>query len=135
MKNRNSPYRLLVVDDDPFSIELFWRDLPSDRFEVVTAADGAEAFDLLTTGRFDILVADVLMPVVDGLSLISLVRSTQGLEDLPIVVVTSHLADTTRNECLKAGANEFMTKPLRTSDIPEILERVVAQGRRLVAPL
>ena len=135
MNNRNGLCRVLVVDDDPFSVELFWRDLPRDQFEVVTAANGAEAFDLLTAGRFDVLVADVLMPVVDGLRLISLVRSTPGLQELPIVVITSYLADATRNECLRAGANEFMTKPFRTSEIPAVIESAISKARRLVSPV
>ena len=135
MQKGDAPYRVLVVDDDPFSVELFWRDLPGARFEIITAADGAEAFDLLTAGRFDLLVADVLMPVVDGFRLISLVRSTPGLEQLPIVVVTSYLADATREECLKAGATEFMTKPIRTSEIPAVIESAISKARRLVAPL
>ncbi len=125
MNTQNIPLRVLVVDDDPFSIELFWSDLPRDQFEVVTAEDGAEAFDLLSEGRFDLLVADVLMPVVDGVRLVGLVRAAPKTEDLPIVVITSSLSEELRAECLQAGADEFLTKPFRTSELPALLNRAV----------
>jgi len=126
MNTQNTPLRVLVVDDDPFAIELFWSDLPRDLFEVVTAENGADAFDLLSGGRFDLLVADVLMPVVDGVRLVNLVRETPEIKNLPIVVITSSLSDDLRAECLKAGADQFLTKPFRTSELPERLKQAVA---------
>ena len=125
--------RILVVDDDPFAVELFWRDLPSDQFEIVTAADGAEAFDLLSEGHFDVLVADVLMPVVDGVRLVRLVRDTPAIKDIAIVVITSSISEETRAKCLEAGADEFVVKPFRTSDIPQLLHRVIAKRGQAAA--
>lgn len=127
MTAENQPLRVLVVDDDPFAIDLFWSDLPRDQFEVITAENGAEAFDLLSEGRFGLLVADVLMPVVDGLQLIRLVRAAPAIENLPIVMITANMSDEMRATCLEAGADAFLTKPFRMSELPAILNRVVSE--------
>lgn len=127
MSGETGPLRVLVVDDDPFAIELFWSDLPRDAFEVVTAENGAEAFDLLCEGRFDLLVADVMMPVVDGVRLIGLVRATPKTENLPVVVITSSHSEELRAQCLAEGADAFITKPVRMKELPSILTDAVAR--------
>ena len=117
--------RVLVVDDDPLALELFWRHLPSDQFQVATASDGSQALEMLQSEAFDILVTDIVMPGLNGLNLISCVRSMLHLRHLPILVSTGYMADPTRTACLQAGADELITKPFRTSQLPHLLNLMV----------
>ncbi|WP_424042391.1 response regulator [Methyloceanibacter sp.] len=117
--------RVLVVDDDPLAIEIYWRDLPPDRFEIITAANGHEALEVLQTEHVDLLACDVVMPCLDGLSLVTRVRSMPNLQNIPVLMASAYTADPTRIACLKAGADEFITKPVRTSSLPPLIELLV----------
>lgn len=133
MTSKNRPLRILVVDDDALAIELFWRDLPADQFSVLTAANGAEALELLRAEPFDLLVTDVVMPGMNGLQLIAAVRATSQICHLPILVATGYSAHSTRIACLQAGADDCMTKPFPRLAILPLLERLVLRRQRQLA--
>ena len=133
MTSKNPPLRILVVDDDALAIELFWRDLPADQFSVLTAANGAEALELLRAEPFDLLVTDVVMPGMSGLQLIAAVRATSQIFHLPILVATGYSADPTRIACLQAGADYCMTKPFPRSAILPLLELLVLRRQQQLA--
>jgi CheY-like chemotaxis protein len=118
--------RVLVVDDDPIFLDYFCGDLPAERFDVLKARDGVEAMEMLERERFDVLGVDLVMPRIDGLRLIALIRATPGLYTLPILVITGRLDQATREESVRVGANGFLTKPVRTREVPELLERLAA---------
>lgn len=132
MHNDTRCCRILVADDDPIFLDFFCGDLPRDRFEVVTARDGVEALERLEVVRFDLLVVDLLMPRIDGLRLIALVRATPGLYDLPVLVVTGFLDEATHEECRRVGANEVLAKPVRAREVPQVLDRLIARTRPLI---
>ena len=125
MTSDHKPLRVLVVDDDPIAIEISWRDLPVDRFEIITAANGEEALEVLQTEHVDLLACDVVMPCFDGLSLVARVRSMPNLQNIPVLMVSAYTAVPTRTACFKAGADEFITKPVRTSSLPSLIEALV----------
>jgi len=133
MTSKNRPLRILVVDDDALAIELFWRDLPADQFSVLTAANGAEALELLRAEPFDLLVTDVVMPGMNGLQLIAAIRATSQICDLPILVATGYSAHPTRIACLQAGADDCMTKPFPRSAILPLLELLVLRRQQQLA--
>ena len=125
MVSQHVARRVLVADDDPIFLDFFCGDLPASRFDIVTARDGVEAMAQLVGGRFDLLVADLLMPGIDGLRLIALVRSIPGLYGLPILVVTGCIDDETREKCFRVGANEVLTKPIKAREVPAVLDRLM----------
>ena len=130
--------RILVADDDPIFLDLFEAALPSDLYDIVAVGDGAAAMLRLEAGRFDLAVIDIQMPKIDGLRLIALIRSTPGLRNLPIVVITSIKEDRMREDCLQTGANDYLTKPVDWRLLPARLERLTggsaACSLKLVAP-
>ena len=117
--------RILVADDDPIFLDLFEAALPSDLYDIVAVGDGAAAMLRLEAGRFDLAVIDIQMPKIDGVRLIALIRSTPGLRNLPIVVITSIKEDRMREDCLQTGANDYMTKPVDWRLLPARLERLM----------
>ncbi len=102
--------RLLVAEDSVTTRTLMKSILESAGFDVVTAADGALAWDLLQAEPIDLVVSDVEMPNLDGFALTELVRSSPRLRDLPVVLVTSRATEQDRLRGIQAGANSYLVK-------------------------
>ena len=111
---------LLVEDSDPLR-QLFARLLKGNGFEVREAANGREALDCLPNFVPDIVVTDLMMPVVDGFELIRQLRAMPTTAVVPVVVMTAGEANDTESEVRRAGAAEFLAKPF---DFRTLLDRV-----------
>jgi two-component system, chemotaxis family, sensor kinase CheA len=101
---------VLVVDDAVTVRELQRAMLQRAGYEVRTASDGDEALTLIAQQRPDLLITDVEMPNMDGLTLTRAVRATPALASLPVLVVTSRSADEDRRQGLEAGADAYLGK-------------------------
>lgn len=128
MTGFESTKRILVADDDPIFLDLFEASLAASSFEVVAVGDGAEAMLSLEAQPFDMAVIDVDMPIIDGVRLIALIRATPHLRTLPIVVITSMRSSRIKDECLRMGADDFMTKPVDWGLLAQRLEGVLGAG-------
>lgn len=93
------------------------------------AADGLEAMKKLSTSRFDLVVTDINMPVMDGLKLIRHVRSTQGTSSVPIVVVTTVSAEADRQRALELGANVYLVKPVEAREVLDAVKPLLPAPR------
>lgn len=114
--------RILVVDDDPTSREAMALMLGAGRIDEVSVAEsGEEALEMLDIGddgknaepRFDAIVLDILMPGIDGIETCAAIRRTRGYRDIPIVLVTGLSEAESLNQAFVAGANDYLTKPVR----------------------
>lgn len=111
-------HRILVVEDSPTMRQLLAFALKRLKgVEVVEAQDGMDGLRKVTSDRFDLALVDINMPVMDGLKLISLIRAEEGLEGMPIVVVTTEGAAEDRERALGLGAQEYLTKPIQTNEL------------------
>jgi two-component system chemotaxis response regulator CheY len=120
--------RILIVEDSPTMRQLLVFALGRLRdVEIVEAQDGMDALRKLTGDSFDLALVDINMPVMDGLKLISLMRSEDGLKAIPIVVITTEGGVEDRDRALALGADEYLTKPIQTN-------RVVAAVKALLKP-
>jgi CheY-like chemotaxis protein len=110
---------ILVVDDDPVQRKLVCIRLGRLGFETLAASDGIEALDAARLRPPDAIVADVMMPRLDGFGLCVAVRSDATLATTPLILVTnSYIEEADRDLAMRAGANEFV---LRTPDMPEVV--------------
>ena len=107
-KSIRKPILLLVDDSDDF--REFMRELLSD-YQVVEAVNGQDAWNKINFRRPDIILSDVMMPVMDGNELCRKVKSHEDLASIPFVLLTARLADEHRKEGLMSGADEYITKP------------------------
>jgi PAS domain S-box-containing protein len=104
--------KILVVDDEPANRKLLAGLVAHEGYEVVTAAGGAEALAILDSAPIDLVLLDLMMPEVDGMSVLSELQKRQLLPALPVVVVTAHEERKVRIDALTAGAIDFIAKPI-----------------------
>jgi signal transduction histidine kinase/DNA-binding response OmpR family regulator len=118
--------RILVVEDDVRNVFSITSIFEPQGAEVMIARNGQEALDLLATAEAggalpDLLLMDVMMPVMDGLTATREIRKRETCRELPIIMLTAKAMAEDHRECLAAGANDYMTKPL---DIEKLLSLV-----------
>lgn len=119
--------RILVVDDSPLTRELLSSLLEAVGYEILTAADGAEAFDKLSGEAVDLVVTDLEMPRVDGLELTRRLKSHPTLRSLPVVIVTTRGSDADRRRGMEAGADGYIAKgDLVRQDLVDVVARLLA---------
>lgn len=117
-----SPFRILLVEDNPHMLEMLAYGLQrgSDRYmpepglpvEIHTASDGQQAYSMLMAERYQLLVTDLYMPVMDGKQLITKVRADCSCEDLRILAISASTVSAC-DEALGCGADMFLRKPVR----------------------
>lgn len=126
-----SNLRLLVVEDDPINQFLALTLLEGEGASVQVAGDGRQCLDLLDPAltRFDAVLMDLEMPVLGGMETCKRIRSEPALASLPLIAVTGHDLDATRTDCLGAGFDECLTKPLDVQTLKETVLRVIRKYR------
>jgi two-component system chemotaxis response regulator CheY len=110
--------KFLVVEDSPTMRQLIrftLKRIPD--VEVVEANDGVDGLKKLSSGHFDLILTDINMPIMDGLKLVSLVRSNLSYQAIPIVIITTEGAQEDRERALALGANSYITKPIQASSL------------------
>jgi two-component system chemotaxis response regulator CheY len=114
----------LVVEDSPTMRQLIVFALSRIRgLTVIEADDGVDALKKLAGSRFDIILTDINMPIMDGLKLVKRVRSDDQLKAIPIVIITTEGAEEDRQRALALGANAYITKPIQA---PQVISKVKA---------
>lgn len=103
-------YRILVVEDDLQLLQLL-KELLSAHYEVVTAVNGQKALDMLKQKRFDLVVSDVMMPVMDGLELCRAIKEDVATSHIPVVLLSARAASEQLIEGLETGADSYIIKP------------------------
>lgn len=115
--------RILVVDDDPIFTFLAQTRLASAGYTVHLAGDGVEALHLLESEQFDAALIDLVMPRIDGIRLIGLIRGMPRYRDLVVMVVTSRDVGAIRDDVLQMGVRAIHTKPVDWSHLTRDLNR------------
>ena len=122
--------KILAVDDEPRFVRLVEANLSAAGFEVVTASNGQEAIEAVSTHNPDLVLMDIMMPIVDGFTALSQIRE---FSTVPIIMLTAKGEEADRVEGLNRGADDYVVKPFGAD---ELLARVRAVLRRaqLVPP-
>lgn len=119
--------RALVVDDDPIMRDLLRTRLSTLVKHVDIAADGADAMQRLSRLRFHVAIIDLMMPGIDGFTLIKCIRSLPATRHMPIVVITSNSDSGSLSAALETGATAFMTKPVAWSLFSQHMQHLLRQ--------
>ncbi|MGI8756855.1 MAG: response regulator transcription factor [Acidimicrobiales bacterium] len=121
------PTVVLVVDDDPVILRLLTVNFELDGFEVLGATNGSEALDLAREHHPDVVVSDIMMPVMSGLDLVSTMAGDENLSSIPVLLLSAKAQATDVRAGLDAGAVDYVTKPFDPLDLVRRVE--AALGR------
>jgi len=117
MSTGKPPVKVLVVDDDPVSLEFLVLHLSSAGFEALVAKDGPEVLDLVRAGKSRTVIADWLMPGMDGLALCKAIRSFKNLDYVYFIMLTVLQAQPRLLEAFGAGVDDFIRKPVHPQEL------------------
>ena len=123
---RNTRQRVLVVDDEASIRDLLSKTLALAEYDVDTAPDGTTALDRMRAFSYDLLIADLRMPGMDGLTLIRQAKRIKA--DLPVLIITGFSTESSAIEAVNLGVAGYLTKPFR---VPQVL---AAASKALGAP-
>ncbi|HVY69067.1 MAG TPA: response regulator transcription factor [Verrucomicrobiae bacterium] len=115
-KPRVNP-QILVVDDEPDAVELVEFNLKASGYDVVSAADGAEALRKARTFVPDLILLDVMLPELDGLEACKILRRDPATASIPIIMLTAKAAEVDRILGLELGADDYVTKPFSPREL------------------
>jgi two-component system, cell cycle response regulator CpdR len=115
--------RILLAEDDKAVREFVSRALQQDGHEVTAVGDGQQALDALVTGKFDMMLADIVMPQVDGIALA--LKASKDYPDLPVLLMTGYSAERQRAHNLDALVHDVISKPFTLKQICEMVRRVL----------
>ena len=121
-----SKAKVLVVDDEPDVVTMIQRALEAEGFEAISAFDGISAVDIADEESPDLIVLDIMMPMMSGYEVCEQLRMNPRTKDTPIICVTSAHAGEVVDRCRKAGATILIMKPFSPMEL-------VAQIKRLIS--
>src|SRR6516162_7864867 len=121
--------KILVVDDEPEAVELVEFNLKQAGFDVLTAADGAEALKKAHAALPSLVVLDLMLPEVDGLEVCKMLRRDPATANIPIVMVTAKAAEIDRVLGLELGADDYLTKPFSPRELVLRIKRILLRGQ------
>ncbi|WP_347274033.1 response regulator [Candidatus Kuenenia sp.] len=119
MSNKN----VMVVEDNEKNRKLIRVVLKAKGYNVIEATTGEEALSLLKEQRPDIILMDIQLPGIDGLTLIRQIKADVGKKDIPIIAVTAHAMKGDEQKILETGCDAYMSKPIDTRELPLTIEK------------
>ena len=120
-------YNVLVVDDSPTMRQLIVFALKRLRDVSITEAnDGVDGLKKISSAKFDLVLTDINMPVMDGLKLVSLIRGDATHKDVPIVVITTEGGQEDKDRAMALGASSYITKPIQANSVLTVVKELLS---------
>lgn len=114
--------RILLVEDNPINQKVALLMLKKLGYCADVAANGLEALKALESHHYDVILMDIQMPGMDGIEATKRIRECRLNRSIVIIAITAHALEFTREDCLKAGMDCYMTKPITTEDLRAVLD-------------
>lgn len=112
---------VLIVDDEPFNIEVLEQAMEGSEYQVLTASNGKEAWEKIQSEEPDLVLLDLMMPVMDGFAVLAKVKDDPMLRNIPIIIVSAEHDSKSVVKGIKQGAEDYLTKPV---DPAQFLKKV-----------
>jgi len=120
---------ILVVEDSPTMRQLIGFAMRRvSGAKVIEAADGVDALKKLSSEKIDLILADINMPVMNGLKLVSLVRENTQYKKIPIIMITTEGAEEDKKRAIALGANAYLAKPIQTQELIKLVTSFIPSG-------
>jgi two-component system cell cycle response regulator DivK len=123
----NDKGTILYVEDNPDNRMLVRRVLLAEGYSLVEARDSAEALQVLSANRPDLILMDISMPGVDGYTLTAQIKAMPGFERVPIIAITANVMRGDREKTIEAGCDGYIQKPIDIDQLTREIERFLAR--------
>ena len=120
--------RVLIVDDNPTNLKLVAYLVKANGYEVDTAADAEAAVAAIQANRPRVILMDLQLPGIDGLELTRRLKADPATRDITIIAVTAYAMKGDQEKAEQAGCDDYVTKPIDTRALPELIARYVKGG-------
>jgi DNA-binding NtrC family response regulator len=124
--------RILVVDDDPSSIVFITEILKKTGLEVIIAKDGEEALNKFSSNSFELILTDLMMPKMDGLTLLKEIKKKE--KDAVVLIITGFETIESAVSAIKAGAYDYISKSIKADELELVINRAL-EKKRLISQL
>ena len=125
--------KILLVEDNEMNRDMLTRRLEKRGYTVIPAVDGAAGVSLAKTATPDLILMDMSLPVIDGWEASRQIKADPALAGIPIIAITAHAMESDRDKALKAGCNDFDTKPVELARLLSKIEALL-KGPASAAP-
>ena len=122
---------ILVVDDEPDTVNLAKRLLEMEGFRVITASDGESALKSIYEKRPDLVLLDIKIPKIDGYEVCKKIKNDPELKDTIVIMFTAKVFEKDRKKGLESGANEYITKPFSGDELINLIKKYIAYKQKL----
>ncbi|MBZ4419536.1 response regulator [Myxococcus sp. RHSTA-1-4] len=124
--NSQAPFHILLVEDEPVIRELVRSMLSDGTVDVVCAANGLEGLKLARNGTFHLILMDVVLPQLDGISVCRILKSDPATAGVPLYMLTAKAKKSDMESATLAGADGYIHKPFRGAELMALVERLRA---------
>lgn len=120
--------RVLLVEDEPDTLDMLSAHLDAQGFDIIRCASAIEALEVASRDRFDILISDIAMPEMDGLQLISTLRQRNGFQQMPAIALTGYASPKDVGAAIDAGFDLHLSKPIDPEELTMAIERLIIKA-------
>jgi len=114
--------KILIVDDEPFNVDVLLQELEELEYDLITASNGQEALDKIKGQQPDLILLDLMMPVLDGFAVLSEIKGDNDLRDIPVIIVSAASDSKSIVKGIKQGADDYITKPIDAESLKSKLK-------------
>jgi DNA-binding response OmpR family regulator len=118
--------KILIVEDEDVSRKILTLALEGKRYELIFAGDGENAVEIARQQHPDLIVMDIMLPRVNGFEATRAIRSSPGLEDVPVIALTARTTVYDEKAAREAGCSDFITKPFRIGELRTRIMRLLS---------
>lgn len=108
----NQKAKVLIVDDELFNLDYLEQALEDSNYQIITATNGQEALDKIQREQPDLVLLDLMMPVLDGFAVLTHIKADQVLRDIPVIIISAEHDSKSVVKGIKQGAEDYLTKPV-----------------------
>lgn len=124
------PARILVVEDNLMNMELAVDLLTLQGYDVIEAHTGQEALDITNSESLDLILMDVQLPGMDGLTVTRKIRENPRTKDIPIIALTAHAMKGDEERILQNGCTGYISKPIDTREFPKAVAKYIKKPKK-----
>ena len=128
---KNTSADLILIAEDNSDMLIYLENILSERFKLLTAKDGQEALDKALKYIPDLIISDIMMPVMDGIALLKALKNNENTNHIPVILLTARHAESSILEGYKTGAEDYITKPFSGEILKIRIENILSSRRKM----